>query len=119
MATKASTIQWIGSNDSLKLCTWASLANGDDGTPFEFVDWADRTFQVTGTFGAGGTLVIEGSNDGANWSTLSDTNGVAMSYTAAVVKAISEAPRFVRPRASAGDGTTALVVTITARRNRF
>ena len=116
MALKLSTISLIGSNNSIKLAVWATLLNGDDGAPFEFVDWADRTIQVFGTFGAGGTVVLEGSNDGVNYSTLTDSNGVAMSYTAAAVKQINEAPRYVRPRVTAGDGTTALTFSLTARR---
>ena len=44
--------------------------------PFEFVDWADRTIHVYGTFGVGGTVVLEGSNDGTNYVTLTDSNGV-------------------------------------------
>lgn len=116
MATKLSTISLIGSNNSIKLAVWATLLNGDDGAPFEFVDWADRTIQVFGTFGAGGTVLVEGSNDGANWATLTDSNGVAMSLTAASVKQINEVPRYVRPRVSAGDGSTSLTFSLVARR---
>jgi hypothetical protein len=32
--------------------TWA-LADGDDGEPVSVVDFADRSVQVTGTFGGG------------------------------------------------------------------
>lgn len=116
MATKLSTISLIGSNNSIRLAVWATLANGDDGTPFEFVDWADRTIHVYGTFGVGGTVVLEGSNDGTNYVTLTDSNGAAMSFTAAACKQINEAPRFVRPRVTGGDGTTALTFSLTARR---
>lgn len=115
MATKASTITQPGSNNSLKLIVWAALANGDDGTPLSFPDWSDRTVQISGTFGVGGTCVIEGSNDGVTYSTLTDSNGVALSITANSVKQINELPLFTRPRAT-GDGSTAIVVSVLARR---
>jgi hypothetical protein len=39
-----------------------------------------------------------------------------MSLTAASVKQINEVPRYVRPRVSAGDGTTSLTFSLVARR---
>ena len=105
-----------GSNFSVKLCTWPSLVNGDAGAPLQFTEWADRAMQVYGTFGVGGTIVWEGSNDQVAWSTLTDASGVGMSYTAAALKQMTEAPIWVRPRVTAGDGTTALVASIAMRR---
>jgi len=75
----------------------------------------DRSVQVHGTFGVGGTVLIEGSNDGTNWYTLTDPQGNALSVTAAKIEAISEPTVYVRPRVTAGDGTTSLTVTIFAR----
>ena len=119
MATKKCVVTMVGPTNSIRLAAWSGsnlLNNGDDGEPFQFIDWADRALQVSGTFGVGGTLLIEGSNDGTNWSTLSDLNGNSMSYTSATVKQINEAPVYVRPRVSAGDGSTALSVSIAARK---
>jgi len=118
MATVISTINnAVGSNNSLKLATWTPLTTTNaDGSPFEFPDWADNTIQVFGTFGAGGTILVEGSNDGTNWATLTDSNGTALSLTAASVKTINERPRYLRPRVSAGDGTTSLTAVMLARR---
>jgi hypothetical protein len=92
---------------------WTPLANTDDGAGYG-VFGADKSVQVTGTFGAGGTLVIEGTNDAnpasATWFTLTDPQGNAMSFTAARLEQISEYTRWIRPRVTAGDGTTALTV---------
>ena len=49
----------------IKIITWSTLANGDSGKPFVSAMFADKTAQVTGTFGAGGTVLIEGTNDDA------------------------------------------------------
>ena len=37
--------------------TWADLHNSDSGAPVIGPGWADRSFQVEGTFGAGGTMM--------------------------------------------------------------
>jgi hypothetical protein len=95
---------------------WTPLANGDSGAPYGMTGFADRSAQISGTFGTGGTVLIEGSNDGTNYVTLSDPQGVAISKLAAGIFEISQIVKFIRPRVSAGDGTTSLSVTLTARR---
>jgi hypothetical protein len=104
--------------DFAQIFTWAPLGNGDDGTviPTDYLPWLDRTFQVEGTFGAGGTLVIEGSNDGINFHTLTDPQGLALSFTGPGLRQVVEVTLQVRPRVTGGDGTTALTVTGLARR---
>lgn len=97
--------------------SWGPMANGDVGLPAQFMATGDRTFQVTGTFGAGGTILLEGSLDGTNYFTLSDAGGTAISRTAAGLKSVLESPLFIRPRVSAGDGTTALTAILTVRRH--
>jgi hypothetical protein len=75
----------------------------------------DRTVQVTGTFGVGGSVAMEGSNDGGTtWGLLKDAYGVDIALTTAVCRAIGDNPMLIRPRVTAGDGTTNLTVTIAA-----
>ncbi len=100
------------------LITWNPLANGDSGAPYEGVDFADRCLTIAGTFGAGGSVNIEGSNDGTNYFVLTDPQGNNFTKTAAALETIEENPRFLRPRVTAGDGSTAIVVVLWARRNR-
>jgi hypothetical protein len=95
---------------------WTPLANGDSGAPFSMPGWADRSVQIGGTFGTGGTCLVEGSNDTINWATLADPAGVALSKTSAGLFQISQTTRQIRPRVSAGDGTTSITVTLLARR---
>ena len=97
--------------------TWTPLANGDDGTPMKELRSGDRVVQVFGTFGASGTLILEGSLDGANWFQLRDPSSTLISFTAAGGKAILEAVPYVRPRVTNGDGTTALACLVSMRRN--
>lgn len=119
MATRTPSdagLQSFGNN--ARTVIWTGLLNGDDGTPFEMPGWADRSVQVLGTFGVGGTLLIEGSNEvtPTNWHTLNDPSSTALSITAAKIKTILEVTRWVRPRVSAGDGTTTLTVNMIVRK---
>ena len=88
--------------------TWTALANGDDGQPLEAPLHSDRTVQVGGTFSVGGTVVIEGTVDGTNYETLTDPQGNALSFTAKGLEAVSELVTKIRPRVTAGDGSTSL-----------
>jgi hypothetical protein len=85
------------------------MGNADTGTDVQMIPWADRTVTITGTFG-GATIVIEGSENGTDYVTLSDNLGNALSLTAAASKLIAQNPKFVRPRTSGGTGTVLLVV---------
>lgn len=97
---------------------WLAVPNTEDGAPYAVFPGADRSVQVTGTFGAGGTLVIEGTNGPdpatAVWATLTDPQGNALSFTSARLEQVAEYTRWVRPRVTAGDGTTSLNVHMIA-----
>lgn len=106
----------------IELYQWTGLTNAtsDTGAPLTLPEYADRSVQVKGTFGAGGTVVIEGSNDRKadtpTYATLNDPNGNALSITAAKIEQVLESTYLIRPRISGGDGTTDLTVTIMVRR---
>jgi hypothetical protein len=100
---------------------WTPLTTTNaDGQAFDTLDFADISLQVLGTFGAGGTLLIEGCNQATptTWATLNDPQGNALSITAAKMEQLLEMPRWLRPRVSAGDGTSSLTVELWARRSR-
>ena len=94
---------------------WAAMANGDTGIPVTLPGNADRTIQVTGTFGAAGSVAVEGSNDGVNYFALTNPTGTVIAITSAGGAAITEAVQYVRPHVTAGDGTTALIATMFCR----
>lgn len=99
---------------------WTPLANGDDGQWLDLHDFPDVSVQVFGTFGVGGNLRIEGSNElvPTNAATLNDPQANALDFTAAKIEQVLENVRWIRPRVTAGDGTTALSVCIWAGRRR-
>jgi hypothetical protein len=81
--------------------------------------FADKSIEVTGTFGASGTIVGEGSVDGgANYFTLTTPTAANISFTAAGLLAITEAVIWLRPRVTNGDGTTALTVSMFFRKTQ-
>lgn len=100
--------------------TWTPLTTTNaDGSSATFVGAGDRVVQITGTFGVGGTVIVEGSLDGTNWYGLKDPSSTAISFTAAGIKAILEAVPYIRPRVTAGDGTTSITAKIYHRRNNY
>ena len=79
------------------IAVWADMSQTDDiGNVFEGPSLADRTVQITGTFG-GGTLRMEGSLDGVTYFTLTDLAAAAVSVTADSLVVIRELVRFIRP----------------------
>jgi len=121
MATIAPTVTPVGENTYEFLYETLTTTN-DRGAPIpeRFMDYADRSVQVFGTFGAGGNLRIEGSNDdGTTYAVLSDPQGNALNISAAKVESITEVTLMTRPFVSAGDGTTDLDVVIVCRRQRI
>ena len=92
--------------------SWPGIVNGDAGDAVPFAQYTDRSVQVIGTFGVGGNLRLEGSNNGTDWAVLTDPQGNALDITAPKIEMVSEATLFVRPRVTAGDGSTSLSVLL-------
>ena len=103
------------SNSRTILMTWTGLANGDEGTSIPFSQYTDKSIQVTGIFGPGGSVRFEGTNNGVDWGVLTDPQGNPLDVTTAKIEMVTEATWLVRPRVTAGDGTTNLSVTLLAR----
>jgi hypothetical protein len=80
------------------------------GNPFTLTGfWNSAFFQVTGTFGSGGSIQLEGSDDGVNFYKLSPAALTSAGFFAAL--GVNERHKFIRPHVTAGDTTTALTVT--------
>lgn len=114
MATVKPTITDISNDGSVQKIQWVLTSADSDGASIASSEWADRSVQVEGTFG-GSTTVVQGTNDGANWQTLNNAQGTALSFTAGGMKQIVEVPERIRPLLSGGAGAT-ITVTIIARR---
>ena len=110
---------------------WSGLAQGAIGAPTPLARFRQAKFTVSGTFGAYGALMLQGSPDGLNWTSLAEVSdpvlaGASLSSgvqggfkvialpNGVIVIAVTEGSmdgfRFLRPSVSGGDGTTALNV---------
>ena len=98
--------------EGVTLVKWAGLQNTDTGVPFVCPYQNDRTVHVIGTFGTGGTMLIEGSLEvtPTGYATLNDPQGNALSFAAARIESVLENVTNIRPRVSAGDANTLLDV---------
>lgn len=111
MATRENAIVQQGARS--RTITWSGLLLNDDGAPLRQHD-GDRCVQVEGTFG-GASVAMQGSNDGSNWRTMTDVFGNPATFTSGDLMQLSEAPLFIRPAVTGGDGTTDLVVILHSR----
>ena len=112
MAVRAFTV--LDQNMRAVAAQWTGLLQTslDTGAPAELPDYADRSIQVEGTLGVGGSLNIEGSNDGTNYVLLTDPQGTNLTITAVNrMEQVQEITRYIRPRVTAGDGSTNFTVT--------
>lgn len=120
-------------NDDLPSSTmqyiWSGMTGSDTGLPVFAPNFADKTAHIYAatTFGSG-TVIIQGTNDlrgdpthpdhaNANWVTLADAQGNAISKTSAAIETILDNVLWLRPSIS---GATAadVVVSIIGRKVR-
>lgn len=108
-----------GDRDAHQVVWTGLLFSGlDTGEPLAMPASADRSVQLVGDLGVGGSVRIEGSNDGGvTWGTLHDPTGGDLDLAAiGQLEAVTEATLLLRPRVTAGDGATDLDVYMTIRR---
>lgn len=108
--------------------SWPSLAAGAVGAVFGPLPWLGARFTVTGTFGTGGALVLQGSNAPTGpWVNLAAVNDpvlpgagliadaglqvVALPNGVLVLGVTMTQFLFVRPIVQGGDASTALAVS--------
>jgi hypothetical protein len=95
---------------------WTPLTANDVGSAEQLSRFPNKSVSFVGTFG--GTVVLEGSDDGATWFTLvgykpGSTTIVDVSTTANARFDLVNVPLHVRP--NAGSGVSSVTVTLTAR----
>ena len=95
--------------------TWNALAgvggSNNVGVATKMLGFADRCVEVRGTFD-GSIVVLEGSNGGTSYFTLTNPAGSALSFSAAGLKQVVERPQFVRPNVSNNGNNAAIVVDL-------
>lgn len=120
MATRPVTVdQTIAKDRSVIKFSWETLTTTNrDGEPIKFTEYADRSVQAIGTFGAGSPSISwQGSNDGGTtWAALTDESGNTIALTAAGIEGISAITELARPYLTGGDGTTDIDIHVICRR---
>lgn len=98
--------------------SYAEMQNGDVGLPTEgdTATASGASVQVGGVFG-GASVVIEGTNDGANWLLLHDLKGITLALGGPDLKGVQESVMQIRPRITGGDDTTSVNVAFMFRRS--
>ena len=105
-------------NDYQCLASWTITQADPTGSSFMPNMTGKITVQAVGTFGAAGTVQLQGSNDGVTWFVLNSDGptATAASFTAGTFTDIRQAPRMLRAAlTSGGDVTTSVVVTVNIR----
>ena len=103
--------------------TWTATGVTGVGFAMHAPNYPDKTVHVLGPTGGTSQVVIEGTNAttpttaAANWTTLADPQGNALSTTTQIIEAILENPRYIRPRFPVATGPT-VTVRIVARRDK-
>ena len=95
--------------------TWSNVTEADTFVAAEVGGQTDRSVQATGTFG-GATLLIQGSNDGTTYVTLTDPQGNAISKTANALEQIEEGTRYIQPSHSGGGSESIKVIIFVVRK---
>lgn len=100
---------------AVRVVKWV-LGNGDTGRPIPMWHYSDRTIQVYGVFGVGGSVQPEGSNEietsALNWFQLRSPGELPITLTSAGGKQILEYTYLFRPHCTAGDGSTSITVLL-------
>jgi hypothetical protein len=108
------TLPLLTDLDGVRVRRWSDMALNDDGQPIILTRFNDRTIHVSGTFGSGGLVVMEGSNDGVEYLAMRDVFNNVISASTAKLITLTEVPVYVRPRVTGGDGTTSITLTVAA-----
>lgn len=113
MATRNATRRVIESAFSnYVIREWSGLQLSDAGAAELIPPIGDRTVQVSGTFGVGGSVRLLGSLDGVEYAVLTDPQGNPLAFVQGKLESVMELVPYIRPQVTAGDGTTNLRVTL-------
>ena len=103
-----------GKSHARRIAKWTGETTAANATVPRYAPLTSMAFasvQIGGTFG-GATVVLQGSNDGAAYTTLKDIDGNSISATSAAQFELSTGCAFVKPSISGGTSDS-IKVTLT------
>ena len=94
---------------------WSNISESDSSREFGLGGMvAEISVQVIGAF-SGGTIVLEGSNNGTDYSDLKQLDGTLATAAVPAIMALLDRPLFIRPRVGGGTGQS-ITVNMVVRR---
>lgn len=106
----------LAAGTQVKKAEWDAVPNGGNGDSVSMVDYPDVCVVIDGAFGVGGSCTLKGSMDGTNFYPLTNPQGNVITMTSAGIATVIETPEYIAPFVTAGDGTTAINVSMMLRR---
>ena len=103
-----STSKVTGFGVDAQVVSWSGLTSVDDGSSAKVAGYSNKSVQVTGTFTAS-SMLIQGSNNGVSWTTLKNSQGNALTFSAAGLERIQEPTLYIRPLTS---GTASATIKV-------
>jgi hypothetical protein len=111
--------------DDAIVITWTPLTvTNNYGDPIQMPGSADRSIQITGALGTLGAVTMYGSNvvdpdlsDDDDWFILDDAKGNPIVLDSLRGEEIVILPLWIRPKITAGDGSTALAARLVMKGN--
>lgn len=97
---------------------WTLVTESNTLGPVYMPAYTARSISFEGTFG-GATAVINGSNDGTNYSGLNNLQGSAVSKTSAAIVQIQESTIYYQPAISGGSSQSMTVTMLFVGPRRY
>lgn len=117
MATITPDVNNNESEDYVKV-TWLNIADGDTIEAVRGLsEYSDRSIEIYGNID-GGTVTINGSNEGSAFFNLNDPMGNALSFSANGLAAILEFTDYIQPSTTGGGASQATNIILIAKRPR-
>lgn len=97
---------------------WAAVTESDTFAAIAMPEYSQRSVHVSGTFG-GATVVMNGSNTGANYFGLGNLAGTAISLTSEGLRQVLEGVINYQPAASSGSAQSLTVTMLFVGPRRY
>lgn len=124
MTTIAYTVDKPQRNIPSQVITWNTLTDTNTdgqvaGPSLGVPNYPIKSVQFIDVAGTTPTVVLQGSNDGVNWSILDDINGNAISTDVTAIFSVGQVTKFIRPLVTGGSSVDFdVILFMTSHRGR-
>lgn len=104
-------------SEFVRVAMWRNLSSDKACVPIELSDNEELTIVTRGNFTGGGSVLLEGSNDGKAYFPLRDSSGYPVFRKRISVQRVAERPRYVRPSLIGAGNDSAIDVHLIMQRS--